>query len=336
MLHVMIKVTKYVAGEAGQAATNFMGKVGGFGLAAATAGTGVLARGSVGAAAARMRDSDWLKNAQDSRVGRGLYGISNSLAQSTFDARNVGMVSRGMATAGLTGGLGLTMQKGLGQNYDQRFKAQNDDTRKKLGYINSAKDKEDGVGERYLKQMENRPTERLQKAFVSGTSRLMGLPAKMADGKTVSPNRMSDAELIGRQFEADREKIKKRYNAFTDKDRQRAFLDAQPDEIKDFINSSTAQAAPAQPNPSAKTTTSDQGTPESTTTASSNPDSQNTSSPSPAQDKTTANSSSGGINSGPNGHTFNGTTYASYTDAAAARRKSKLNTNTAQAEPVAA
>jgi hypothetical protein len=332
MLHVMIKVTKYVAGEAGQAATNFMGKVGGFGLAAATAGTGVLARGSVGAAAARMRDSDWLKNAQDSRVGRGLYGLSNSLAQSTFDARNVGMVSRGMATAGLTGGLGLTMQKGLGQNYDQRFKAQNDDTRKKLGYINSAKEKEDGVGERYLKQMENRPAERAQKLFVSGVSRAMGIPAKDAKGTS----RMSDAELISSRFKVDKKNALDKYKGIVDADKRQEFLDAQSDEIKDFIKNSTAQPAPTEPASTAKTKEPNLDTSGLDAAGFSNPNPSSTTNTSTAQESTRANSSSGGINSGPNGHTFNGTTYASYTDAAAARRKSKLNTNTAQAEPVAA
>jgi hypothetical protein len=136
MLHITFKITKQVAGKAGEMATNFMGKVGGFGLAAATGGAGLLARGSLGAAAARMRDSGWMDKMQGSRMGRGLYGISNSLAQSTFDARNIGMVSRGMATAGLTGMGGLAMQQGLRQGAEQRFAQKQEAIDKKAASIN--------------------------------------------------------------------------------------------------------------------------------------------------------------------------------------------------------
>jgi hypothetical protein len=123
MLHIMLKVTKHVAGEVGAAGTNLLGKVGGFGLAAATGGTGLLARGTIGQLAAGARDSKWMDGMKDSRVGRGLYGLSNSLANSTFDSRNIGMVSRGLATAGITGGLGLTMQQGGKRGFDEEQKA---------------------------------------------------------------------------------------------------------------------------------------------------------------------------------------------------------------------
>jgi len=123
MLHIMLKVTKHVAGEAGNYATNLMGKVGGFGLAAASAGTGLLARGTIGQLAAGARDSQWMDGMKSSKFGRGLYGLSNSLAQSTFDSRNIGMVSRGMASVGLTGGLGMTMQQGGKRGFEEEQKA---------------------------------------------------------------------------------------------------------------------------------------------------------------------------------------------------------------------
>lgn len=123
MLHIMLKVTKSLAGEAGNYAANFMGKVGGFGLAAATGGAGVLARGTIGQKALQFRDSAWMDKMKDTKMGQGLYGFSNSLAQSTFDARNIGMVSRGMATAGLTGGMGVTMQAGSKRGFETEQQA---------------------------------------------------------------------------------------------------------------------------------------------------------------------------------------------------------------------
>ncbi|MEZ0208620.1 MAG: hypothetical protein ACAH17_00380 [Candidatus Paceibacterota bacterium] len=121
MLHIMLKVTKSVAGEAGNYATNFMGKVGGFGLGVASGGAGLLARGSIGAAASRMQNSAWMDKLQGSRTGRGLYNLTNSLAQSTFDTRNIGMVSKGMASAGITGMGGVGMQSGLKKGYTENF-----------------------------------------------------------------------------------------------------------------------------------------------------------------------------------------------------------------------
>jgi hypothetical protein len=128
MLHITYKITKDIAGKAGEMATGFMGKVGGFGLAAATGGAGLLARGTIGAAASRFAGSAWMDKMQGSSVGRGLYGLSNSLAQSSFDARNIGMVSRGMASAGLTGMGGLSLQQGTSKGgYDQRAKAREEE-----------------------------------------------------------------------------------------------------------------------------------------------------------------------------------------------------------------
>lgn len=115
MLHIMLKVTKSVAGAAGELATKTMGKVGGFGLGLASGGTGLLARGTIGAAASRMQNSAWMDKLQGSRTGRGLYSLTGSLAQSSFDSRNIGMVNRGMASAG------MGMGKGSTQTYEKRY-----------------------------------------------------------------------------------------------------------------------------------------------------------------------------------------------------------------------
>lgn len=126
MLHIMLKVTKSMAGEAGNYATNMMGKVGGFGLGLAAGGTGLLARGTVGQMALGARDSKWMDGMKDSKIGRGLYGLSNSLAQSTFDTRNIGMVSAGMKSAGLTGGFGMSMQQGSKKGFETERKERED------------------------------------------------------------------------------------------------------------------------------------------------------------------------------------------------------------------
>lgn len=146
MLHIMLKVTESIAGEVGKYATSAMGKVGGFGLAAATGGTGLLARGTIGQAALRARNSAWMDKMKDTTMGRGLYGLSNSLAQSTYDARNIGMVGKGLATAGLTGGLGFTMQGGAKNGFEA---AQQERTKRVKEFGSNIKD--DTTRENYFK-----------------------------------------------------------------------------------------------------------------------------------------------------------------------------------------
>lgn len=119
MLHITLKVTRSVAGNVGQAATNWLGKVGGFGLAAATAGTGLLARGTIGQLALNANKSGWMDRQKDTVMGRGLYNLTNSLAKSSFDTRNIGFVNKGLAAAGVTGGLGITMQQGSSRTFVQ-------------------------------------------------------------------------------------------------------------------------------------------------------------------------------------------------------------------------
>lgn len=122
MLHVMLKVTKGIAGSAGTFATNFMGKVGGFGLGVASGGMGVLSRGTLGRVAAGARDSKWMDTMKDTKFGRGLSGAANFLANSTYDTRNIGMVSSGLSKAGITGGFGVSMQKSSVKGFDDKKK----------------------------------------------------------------------------------------------------------------------------------------------------------------------------------------------------------------------
>ena len=121
MLHIMLKITKSIAGEVGTYGTNAMGKVGGFGLGVATGGAGLLARGTMGAAASKMRDSSWVKNNQDSFIGRRAYDLTNSVAKSTFDLRNSTVV------AGKMNKIGMGMGMGSKLGYDQAVEAKRKD-----------------------------------------------------------------------------------------------------------------------------------------------------------------------------------------------------------------
>lgn len=124
MLHIMIKVTKETAGTMGEYATNFMGKVGGFGLGAATGGTGLLARNTVGRAATKIRDSKWVKDNPNNFMARRTYDLTNSVAKSTFDLRNSKIVAGGVGKmAGTLGMTGMGMGAGSKSTYEDESKA---------------------------------------------------------------------------------------------------------------------------------------------------------------------------------------------------------------------
>jgi hypothetical protein len=112
VLHIMLKVTKEVSGSIGQMATNAVGKVGGFAtgaaIGAATGGVGLLARGTVGAAAARWSTSEGLLNQQNTFSGRAKLGLANMLANSSYDARNTNAMKVAGNMGGLSKGLGIT------------------------------------------------------------------------------------------------------------------------------------------------------------------------------------------------------------------------------------
>jgi hypothetical protein len=134
MLHIMLKVTKKVSGDVGQFATKYMGMAGGMALGVASGGTGLLARASIGRGAAALRESSWIKNNQDSFLGRSAYNMSNSLANSTFDARNTDIVGKNM------GKIGMGMGTGNKLGYDQALKATVDDRVARYGRIKTEND----------------------------------------------------------------------------------------------------------------------------------------------------------------------------------------------------
>lgn len=211
MLHIMLKVTKAAAGGAGEVATNFMGKVGGFGLGAATGGAGLLARGSVGLAAARLRDSGMMDKLQGSRTGRGLYSLTNSLAQSTFDAKNIGMLNKGMASAG------MGMGKGTAQTYDARFKEKSEAMTKKYASI-----KDGAARENYLAQKSGSVASRVQGYSLSPLGKL-GVEAK---------DRRSDSQKIANKIREKDGELLKRYDGMKDSDKKDDFFETLPENLK--------------------------------------------------------------------------------------------------------
>ncbi len=110
MLHITLKVTKEVAGSFGNFMTKTMGQVGGFAttatLGVATGGAGLIARGTIGRGAAAVRDSKWVTNNQNGFIGRRAYDLSNSVATSTYDARNTSLVKSGASKLGISMGMG--------------------------------------------------------------------------------------------------------------------------------------------------------------------------------------------------------------------------------------
>jgi len=129
MLHIMLKITKETAGGIGQMATNAMGKVGGFAGGMAMGGAGLLARGTVGRIAAKARDSKWVTNNQDGMLGRHAYNMSNSIAKSSFDARNSSYVQTGAKK------LGLSMGMGANTNYEKELDSKIQDRKERYARI---------------------------------------------------------------------------------------------------------------------------------------------------------------------------------------------------------
>ena len=147
MLHVMITVTKKVSGDLGNFATSAMGKVGGFGLGVASGGVGMLARKGLGGLAMKARESGWVKNNQDSIIGRRVYDMSNSLANSTFDLRNSNAIAGGMQRAGFGKGLlgmgGMGQGTGLKVGYEKNLDTKTKDIQERMGRIKTRHERDE-------------------------------------------------------------------------------------------------------------------------------------------------------------------------------------------------
>ncbi len=131
MLHIMLKVTKSTSGSIGKMATDAMGKVGSFAVGGAAGlamgGTGILGRHVIGKQAARLAGSDWMntqagKTGVTGFLGRHAYNMTNSVAKSSFDARNSSYVQTGATKLGLSSGMGSGGKMGYEEIEEQRKK----------------------------------------------------------------------------------------------------------------------------------------------------------------------------------------------------------------------
>ncbi|MFA5132270.1 MAG: hypothetical protein WC444_03010 [Candidatus Paceibacterota bacterium] len=219
MLNITMKVTKKIAGEAGTFATDAMGKVGGFGLGVATGGAGFLARGTAGKIAASARDSGWMDKMQGSRTGRGLYSLTNSLATSTYDARNIGAVNKGLTKAGMGAGImGMGgMSKGSDATYDKTFAEKDKAMRSKYASI-----KDGDAREKYLTQKSSGG--QLQGANIGGIR--------------------TDGQITAAKIKEEEGDQVKKYNSMKDGDRKDAFFESLPKSLRDQITSQANTVSP--------------------------------------------------------------------------------------------
>ncbi|MEI6810959.1 MAG: hypothetical protein WCK60_02845, partial [Candidatus Nomurabacteria bacterium] len=140
MLHIMLKVTKAVAGGVGDTVTSWAGKAGGLGtglaLGAGAATFGAVSRNTAGRFAKNLGERDW---------GGGVMG---NLAKDTFkgmgkrsyDLRNLG------ATSAIAGTLGIT---GMGQGSKKSY-AENREEYEKNAHERAGEIQDDGEREKYL------------------------------------------------------------------------------------------------------------------------------------------------------------------------------------------
>ncbi len=127
LLWIMLKVTKIASGSAGEFMTNAVGTVGSYAVGAATggvaAGTGLLARRSLGAIAAKARDSKWVEQRQNTVRGRLAYNLSNSVASSTFDVRNTATAQKYAGKLGISSGMGAGVKMGFDEESRKKVEA---------------------------------------------------------------------------------------------------------------------------------------------------------------------------------------------------------------------
>jgi hypothetical protein len=128
MLHIMIKVTKNVAGKLGEMATNAMGTVSGVGLGLATGGLGFVGRQGIGRLAANAQHKGWVSKDPNSMTGR----IANTLSTSSFDLRNSSVIAGGAGKLGMNKGILGMGGMGGGSASKTSFQAGSDAKAKKI------------------------------------------------------------------------------------------------------------------------------------------------------------------------------------------------------------
>jgi hypothetical protein len=161
MLHVMIKVTKSIAGKSAEFMSGALGTVGGFAGGMALGGAGLLARGTVGRGAAALTQQGGLidrwqtKNGVNGAIGRRVMSFTDSIAKSSFDARNTSIVQKQAQKLGLSSGMGAGVKKGYQEIQEdragRRFETRERVIKRAIG-AGKSKQEAEQAGNEYLKR----------------------------------------------------------------------------------------------------------------------------------------------------------------------------------------
>ena len=126
LLHFMLKITKSMSGEVGSIATGFVNSGVGMLAGGAMGATALAGRVGIGGLAARTLANTetglggWINRNQDGVGGRMAHSLTNSLANSTFDARNSGIAQKYSGKLGMN--IGTGGKTGYQQNLDAKIK----------------------------------------------------------------------------------------------------------------------------------------------------------------------------------------------------------------------
>jgi hypothetical protein len=117
------KTAESMAGDFGGMMSKAGNFVGGAALGLATGGTALLARKTIGAGAMKLAESEKFKNyASKSRIGQKLWQGTKSISNSSFDARNVKIMGKDLASTGL--GVGKVKSEGYIKDAQKKAKEQ--------------------------------------------------------------------------------------------------------------------------------------------------------------------------------------------------------------------
>lgn len=199
MLHIMLKVTKATSGSIGQAVAGtmggfakmamggVMGGIGGLGARAGFAGLAAFGRGTAGRVASGAMGNKWINSG--GVVANAARRMTGSVANASFDGRNLGVVQKNAGRLGMGRGMGMG---------------------NKLGYeaVLDAKSKERIERSNFVNNFANRQKDRLKKEY-------NGLENKEAREQFLTKN-VTDVSLQNDLREGDRKKALAEYKQFED------------------------------------------------------------------------------------------------------------------------
>lgn len=216
LLYFMMKITKSMSGEVGAIATGAVNTgIGMFAGGVAMRGAAFAGRSLIGSRASRILDSKegfgkWIKNNQDTFIGKHALNLTNSLANSTFDARNTGIAKNFSQRTGVKLGTGGNV--GYKQDLENTIK----DRKERMALIDTKTDD----GQRAMKRFQ-------ENAGYGGI--INKVPGLFADKEKISK------ALGDSQKDTQRETIAK-YKSLDDEKEKAEFLAKQDKATQEKIN----------------------------------------------------------------------------------------------------